>query len=93
MSPGPFRCRRPSRWLAWRVAVSGACLLSFGVALAQAAAPAPAAKPAAAASSAPRVSPYVLAARRHAQEAASAPQPINPLMLHRPRVPRAGGRG
>jgi hypothetical protein len=71
------------------MAVSGACLLWLGAALAQTAVPAPSAKPAAAAPSAPRVSPYVLAARLHAQEAASAPQPVNPLMLHRPRVPRA----
>ena len=93
MNPGPFSSRNPSRRVAaWAVTV-GACLLPLGAALAQTGAPAHAAVPAASAASAHHVSPYVLAAQRHAKEAASAPLKVNPLMSHRPRTPRATGRG
>jgi hypothetical protein len=49
------------------------------------------AAPAAAASaaSAPHVSPYIRAARAHAQEASGPVTKLNPLMAHRPRVPNS----
>jgi hypothetical protein len=45
------------------------------------------AAPAAPATSVPHGSPYVRAARQHAQEASAPAVKVNPLMQHRPRVP------
>lgn len=47
-----------------------------------------AAEPSAAASAVVRpVSPYVIAAQRHAQAASAAPVPVSPLTTHRPHGP------
>ena len=88
--------RRPALGLGC-LAVSAACLgpgaaAAIGARAAPASGAAVNAKPAASSASAVHVSPYVLAMRRHSQEAASAPLKVNPLMQHRPRVPRASGR-
>ena len=77
--------------------VSGGCMAAGNVAASAMQDPpsgraASNAAPAASAASAPRVSPYILAARRHAAEAASEPIKVNPLMQHRARVPRASTR-
>ena len=93
MKPDPFRRRGPLRLLALWGVVSAASVWPLDAVRAQAASPTPGATPAASAAPVRRVSPYVLAARRHAQEAASAPLKVNPLMSHRPRTPRATGRG
>jgi hypothetical protein len=74
----------------WISRANGA-LLAAALSMASVAASAPllAADAASAASTprAARVSPYVRAARQHAQEASAPAVKVNPLMRHRPRVP------
>jgi hypothetical protein len=93
MKPDFFPDRGTAALVARCALVSCACLMATGAAPAQSRLAARAAMPAASAASAPRISPYVLAARRQAQEAASAPIKVNPLMQHRLRAPRATGCG
>jgi len=74
-----------------------ACLAAMAWGAAASAGPAPLA-PAAPAASAPahrvpHLSPYVLAARQHAQEASAPAQKMNPLVQHRPRLPSSLRRG
>ena len=97
MTPDSFFSRARIALALCCIAASGACvaagsLAADGVRASTSGGQALNAAPAASAASAPRVSPYILAARRHAAEAASEPLKVNPLMQHRPRVPRAANR-
>ncbi|MGN6525761.1 MAG: hypothetical protein ACTHL8_05180 [Burkholderiaceae bacterium] len=80
----PFRSNRDAGRIARLrlVAVAGLCGVALSQSVAQdgpAATPVPATK----------VSPYVLAARCHAREAASSEPPkVGPMTIHRPRLAR-----
>ena len=91
MTGSPLSHRCSAAWSLAFVLASAAALP--GSARAQPPAAATAVTPAAAAASGPRVSPYVLAAQRRAEELASEPLKVNPLMKHRSRKGRATGRG
>jgi hypothetical protein len=74
-----------------RMARTLASLAAAASTIASAAGPAPA--PSASAASAPHVSPYIRAARQHAQQASGPALKVNLLVQHRPRMPASTRNG
>lgn len=76
-------------------AIAASLAAAWSMASVAATTPVPAAEAASAASAprAARVSPYVRAARQHAQEASAPAVKVNPLMRRRPRAPTSARNG